>query len=57
MRAINVGLSDHRRILAQFTFADDQDRADRLASALADLARTSLPAPSGLGWNGSGRAR
>jgi arginine/lysine/ornithine decarboxylase len=44
-RAINVGLSDHRRILAQFTFADDQERADRLVSALADLTRTSLPSP------------
>ncbi|WP_432947332.1 aminotransferase class I/II-fold pyridoxal phosphate-dependent enzyme [Kribbella sp. CA-253562] len=42
-KAINVGLSDHRRILAQFTFADDQDDADRLVSALAELTRTSLP--------------
>jgi lysine decarboxylase len=45
-RSINVGLSDHRRILAQFTFADDQDRADRLVAALDDLTRTPLPAPS-----------
>jgi lysine decarboxylase len=44
-RAVNVGLSDHRRILAQFTFADDQEQADRLVSALADLTRTSLPTP------------
>jgi lysine decarboxylase len=44
-RAINVGLSDHRRSLAQFTFADDQERADRLVSALSDLTRTTLPAP------------
>jgi arginine/lysine/ornithine decarboxylase len=41
----NVGLSDHRRILAQLTFADDKDRVDRLVTALGDLTRTSLPAP------------
>jgi arginine/lysine/ornithine decarboxylase len=44
-RAINVGLADHRRIIAQFTFADDQQQADRLVAALGDLTRTSLPAP------------
>ncbi|MEV4267774.1 hypothetical protein [Kribbella sp. NPDC049584] len=44
-RAINVGLADHRRIVAQFTFADDEKQADRLISALTDLTRTSLPAP------------
>ncbi|HZX02845.1 hypothetical protein [Kribbella sp.] len=44
-RAVNVGLSDHRRIVAQFTFADDKQSADRLVTALADLTRTSLPAP------------
>ncbi|MET9315444.1 aminotransferase class I/II-fold pyridoxal phosphate-dependent enzyme [Kribbella sp. NPDC003505] len=44
-RSVNVGLSDHRRIVAQLTFADDQKSADRLVSALADLTRTSLPAP------------
>jgi arginine decarboxylase len=44
-RSVNVGLSDHRRIVAQFTFADDEQSADRLVSALADLTRTSLPAP------------
>lgn len=44
-RAINVGLSDHRRILAQLTFADTDDRVDRLISGLAELTRTSLPAP------------
>jgi lysine decarboxylase len=44
-RAINVGLADHRRIIAQFTFADNQEQADRLVSALGDLTRTSLPAP------------
>jgi arginine/lysine/ornithine decarboxylase len=45
-RAINVGLFDHRRVLAQFTFADDQQHADRLVSALGDLTRTSLSAPT-----------
>ena len=45
-RAVNVGLSDHRRILAQLTFADTPERTDRLVSALGDLTRTSLPAPS-----------
>jgi lysine decarboxylase len=45
-RAINVGLSDHRRILAQLTFADDETRTDRLIGALADLTRTSLPSPT-----------
>ncbi|HEY3561143.1 MAG TPA: hypothetical protein VGL05_26950 [Kribbella sp.] len=44
-RSVNVGLSDHRRIVAQFTFADDARSADRLVSSLADLTRTSLPAP------------
>jgi lysine decarboxylase len=44
-RAINVGLSDHRRILAQLTFADNEERIDRLVSALGDLTRTSLPSP------------
>jgi arginine/lysine/ornithine decarboxylase len=44
-KAINVGLSDHRRILAQLTFADDKADADRLVTALAELTRTSLPAP------------
>jgi lysine decarboxylase len=44
-RAINVGLSDHRRILAQLTFADDKTQTDRLVAALADLTRTSFPDP------------
>jgi lysine decarboxylase len=44
-RAVNVGLADHRRIVAQLTFADDEKSADRLLTALADLTRTSLPAP------------
>ncbi|MFI5707090.1 aminotransferase class I/II-fold pyridoxal phosphate-dependent enzyme [Kribbella sp. NPDC051620] len=45
-KAINVGLSDHRRILAQLTFADDPEDADHLVSALAELTRTPFPAPS-----------
>ncbi|TWD84565.1 arginine/lysine/ornithine decarboxylase [Kribbella amoyensis] len=44
-RSINVGLSDHRRIVAQFTFADDPLSADQLVTALADLTRTALPTP------------
>jgi arginine decarboxylase len=31
---IDVGLADHRRILATLSFADDQDTADRLVEAL-----------------------
>jgi arginine/lysine/ornithine decarboxylase len=45
-QAINVGLSDHRRILAQLTFADDKSDTERLIGALAELTRTSLPSPT-----------
>ncbi|MEV0288669.1 MULTISPECIES: hypothetical protein [unclassified Kribbella] len=41
-----MGLSDHRRVLAQFIFGDGRERADRLVSALADLARTTLSSPA-----------
>ena len=34
---IDLGLSDHRRILATISHADDEDTADRLLSALRDL--------------------
>lgn len=34
-RRIDVGVSDHRRILATLSFADDQRTADRLLDALA----------------------
>ncbi|GAA1566670.1 hypothetical protein [Kribbella karoonensis] len=44
-RSINVGLSDHRRVVAQFTFADDEKSVERLVDGLADLTRTSLPSP------------
>lgn len=37
---INLHLSDHRRISAQFTYADDEATADRLVRALEDLARS-----------------
>jgi arginine/lysine/ornithine decarboxylase len=43
--AVNTGLSDHRRILAQFTFADDQSDADRLLTALTALTKASFPPP------------
>ncbi len=33
-RHVDVGLSDHRRILATLSFADDDDTADRLVAAL-----------------------
>ncbi|MFH9133802.1 aminotransferase class I/II-fold pyridoxal phosphate-dependent enzyme [Streptomyces sp. NPDC017524] len=45
---IDMHLVDHRRISAQFTHADDEDTADRLLTALRDLARhahTLRPAP------------
>jgi lysine decarboxylase len=44
--AINVGLSDHRRVLAQLTYADTTERVDRLVSALSALTRTDLPKPT-----------
>ncbi len=37
-RQINLGLSDHRRISAQITHADDDKTAARLLTALRDLA-------------------
>jgi arginine/lysine/ornithine decarboxylase len=44
---IDVGLSDHARILATFSFADDASSADRLLSALRRLtaAAAELPKP------------
>ncbi|ATE55551.1 aminotransferase class I/II-fold pyridoxal phosphate-dependent enzyme [Actinosynnema pretiosum] len=35
---VDVGLSDHRRIAAQITVADDRDTVDRLVAAVTDLA-------------------
>ncbi|MEV0660321.1 aminotransferase class I/II-fold pyridoxal phosphate-dependent enzyme [Actinomadura luteofluorescens] len=34
---VNLHLADHRRISAQFTFADDKDTAGKLLAALRDL--------------------
>jgi arginine/lysine/ornithine decarboxylase len=55
---INLHLSDHRRISAQITHADDQESADKLLTGLRDLvahaeelrpaARIDIPAPAQL---------
>jgi arginine decarboxylase len=55
---MDMGLSDHRRVEATLSMADDQDRIDRLVSALRDLTgaassmcrppRVDLPDPGGL---------
>lgn len=45
---VDVGLSDHRRILATMSMADDEATADRLVSALSELsvaAESFAPAP------------
>ncbi|ANZ39996.1 ornithine decarboxylase [Lentzea guizhouensis] len=42
---VTVGLSDHRRIVAQFTHADDQRTADVLVEALTALTGADLPTP------------
>ncbi|MGZ3146104.1 aminotransferase class I/II-fold pyridoxal phosphate-dependent enzyme [Lentzea chajnantorensis] len=42
---VTVGLSDHRRIVAQFTHADDQRTADILVESLQALTRADLPTP------------
>ncbi|ODU27007.1 MULTISPECIES: ornithine decarboxylase [unclassified Pseudonocardia] len=46
-RAVDVGLSDHRRIEAQLSLADDPGTSDVLLDALTGLARSAgeLPAP------------
>jgi arginine/lysine/ornithine decarboxylase len=44
-RSVTVGLSDHRRIVAQFTHADDESSAAVLLDALTALRRAGLPAP------------
>ncbi|MCE7002720.1 ornithine decarboxylase [Kibdelosporangium philippinense] len=46
-RRITVGLSDHRRIVAAFTHADDQETAAAFLRAMKDLAKSaeSLPRP------------
>jgi arginine/lysine/ornithine decarboxylase len=55
---INLHLSDHRRISAQLTYADDESSADRLLTALRDLVehadelrpapKVDIPAPAQL---------
>jgi lysine decarboxylase len=47
-RCLDVGLADHRRILATMSFADDHRSADRLLDALSDWrsAATSFDPPS-----------
>ncbi len=42
---VTVGLSDHRRIVAQLTHADDQRTADVLIKALQALTAADLPSP------------
>jgi arginine decarboxylase len=47
---IDVGLADHRRVLATLSFADDQSTAERPVHALERVARAaeSLDAPSAI---------
>jgi arginine/lysine/ornithine decarboxylase len=42
---VTVGLSDHRRIVAQFTVADDERTASTLVRAVSALVDAGLPAP------------
>lgn len=42
---VTVGLSDHRRIVAMFTHADNQETAERFLHAMRELTRASLPTP------------
>ncbi|MGW4113500.1 aminotransferase class I/II-fold pyridoxal phosphate-dependent enzyme [Actinosynnema sp. NPDC004786] len=46
-RRVTVGLSDHRRVVAQFTYADDERTATALLDALEALVRAAdgLPTP------------
>lgn len=46
--SLDVGMSDHRRILATLSMADDEATTDRLVAALTELgaAAASLPRPS-----------
>ncbi len=43
---LDVGLSDHRRILATLSFADDEDTTGRLLTALRDMADAAAEFPS-----------
>jgi arginine decarboxylase len=42
---VTVGLSDHRRMVAQLTVADDDDSAATLVRSVAALCEAGLPAP------------
>ncbi|MBE1462496.1 ornithine decarboxylase [Kibdelosporangium phytohabitans] len=40
---VTVGLSDHRRVVAMFTHADNRETADRFLHAMRELTKASLP--------------
>ncbi|MCP2196341.1 aminotransferase class I/II-fold pyridoxal phosphate-dependent enzyme [Lentzea flava] len=42
---VTLGLSDHRRVVAQFTHADDHRSAQKLVEALRALTEADLPSP------------
>jgi arginine/lysine/ornithine decarboxylase len=42
---VTLGLSDHRRVVAQFTHADDHRTAQTLVEALRALTKADLPTP------------
>jgi arginine decarboxylase len=42
---VTVGLSDHRRMVAQLTIADDERTAATLVRAMAELTKAELPRP------------
>jgi arginine/lysine/ornithine decarboxylase len=42
---VTLGLSDHRRVVAQFTHADDPRTAEKLVEALRALTEADLPSP------------
>ncbi|SES23067.1 Arginine/lysine/ornithine decarboxylase [Lentzea xinjiangensis] len=44
-RRITLGLSDHRRVVAHFTHADDPETAKVLVDALSALTKADLPTP------------
>jgi lysine decarboxylase len=46
-RRVDMGLSDHRRVCAQLTYADGPDTADTLVAALRALAEADLPEDDG----------
>ncbi len=44
-QCVTVGLSDHRRVVAQFTYADREETAEALVSAFEALGGAKLPEP------------